>query len=477
MDIIGEPVTADGTVVGTAAALRAVNSEQVQRRLHQLDALLLHSPEAVTVCDRDGQIVEWSAAAERMFGWTRAQMLTSDSLRLVPPEDHEQFRATWAAVAGGEDVTPYEAVRLDRYGARRTVNVHLGAVREQGRFAGVGATFRDLSERQLRDRQLAELLDRVSLAAAAYDLDGEVTFAAGGGFRAAGIDPDAAYGVSLLSTSPAGTAVHDAVQDSLRGRTRDFQVLFDDRQWRCHTAPVLESGLLTGGFVVGLDVTEQQQSEDRLANALAAAPLALVCCDADGVITYAAGSAYSASGVEPASTVGASMLEMYGDSVDVADAIGQCLNGRNVDIATGHGGRIWDLHYRSHLTANGQPNGWVAMAQDVTGWLATIPQQREPVYPSPIPELTTVAVATAQVPEPLVGFLERDELTGLLGWRGLQRALGALSSADAESPFAVALADVDAFSLVNETYGYDVGDEVLRHGMHLLGGLVYGRPA
>ena len=173
------------------------------------------------MCSPDGQIVEWSAAAERMFGWTRAQMLTSDSLRLVPPEDHEQFRATWAAVAGGEDVTPYEAVRLDRYGARRTVNVHLGAVREQGRFAGVVATFRDLSERQLRDRQLAELL----------------------------------------------------------------------------------------------------------------------------------------------------------------------------------------------------------------------------------------------------------------GWRGLQRAQRALSSADAESPFAVALADVDAFSLVNETYRYDVGDEVLRQGMHLLGGLVYGRPA
>ena len=87
------------------------------------------------------------------------------------------------------------------------------------------------------------------------------------------------------------------------------------------------------------------------------------------------------------------------------------------------------------------------------------------------------AVNSEQVPEPLVGFLERDELTGLLGWRGLQRALRALSSADAESPFAVALADVDAFSLVNETYGYDVGDEVLRQGMHLLGGLVCGRPA
>lgn len=78
---VGEPVTADGAVAGTAAVLRTVSSEQVERRLCQLDALLLHSPDAVTVHDRAGQIVEWSAAAERMFGWTRAEMLTSDDLR------------------------------------------------------------------------------------------------------------------------------------------------------------------------------------------------------------------------------------------------------------------------------------------------------------------------------------------------------------------------------------------------------------
>gem|GEM_PF-4047452 len=210
---------------------------------------------------------------------------------------------------------------------------------------------------------MAELLDKVPLTVAAYDLDGEVTFAAGGGLLVAGVDPRGAYGVSLLNTSPAGTPLHDAVADSLSGRTRDFQVLFDDRLWRCHAAPVLESGLLTGGFVIGLDVTEQRQSEDRLTDMLGAAPQCLVCFDAVGVVTYAAGSGFLAVGVEPTSTVGAGMQELYGDSVDAAAALGQCLNGRNVDIVIAYVGRIWDLPFRSHLTANDQPNGGVVIAR------------------------------------------------------------------------------------------------------------------
>jgi|GEM_PF-6181115 len=136
LESVDEPVTADGTVAATDAVLRTVSCEQVERRLCQLNALLFHSPHAVTVHDCAGQIVEWSAAAGRMLGWTRAAMLNCDSLRLVPPEGHEQLRATWAALEGGEDVPPYEAVQVDRHGVRRTVNVHLGAVREQGEFGG-----------------------------------------------------------------------------------------------------------------------------------------------------------------------------------------------------------------------------------------------------------------------------------------------------------------------------------------------------
>src|SRR5665811_1674500 len=67
-------------------------------------------------------------------------------------------------------------------------------------------------------------------------------------------------------------------------------------------------------------------------------------------------------------------------------------------------------------------------------------------------------------PTPHLGVLERDELTGLPGRRHLRRRL-----AEPVPPGlarGVAVVDVDGFALVNEAYGPDAGDEVLRDLAH-----------
>jgi diguanylate cyclase (GGDEF)-like protein len=51
----------------------------------------------------------------------------------------------------------------------------------------------------------------------------------------------------------------------------------------------------------------------------------------------------------------------------------------------------------------------------------------------------------------------RDELTGLLGRRGFNSMTGQLART-----YAVAMCDVDHFKKFNDTYGHDVGDQVLR---------------
>jgi diguanylate cyclase (GGDEF)-like protein/PAS domain S-box-containing protein len=65
-----------------------------------------------------------------------------------------------------------------------------------------------------------------------------------------------------------------------------------------------------------------------------------------------------------------------------------------------------------------------------------------------------------QAPHHGMDCSDRDELTGLLGRRGLQRRLA--DPVPIGSERAVAMLDVDAFALVNQTYGPDVGDDVLR---------------
>ena len=78
---------------------------------------------------------------------------------------------------------------------------------------------------------------------------------------------------------------------------------------------------------------------------------------------------------------------------------------------------------------------------------------------------------------PQLGILERDELTGLPGRRRLQRRLA--EPIVAELTRGVAVLDVDAFALVNQTYGPDAGDDVLvelaRRLAPMAGAAVLGR--
>jgi two-component system, cell cycle response regulator len=60
----------------------------------------------------------------------------------------------------------------------------------------------------------------------------------------------------------------------------------------------------------------------------------------------------------------------------------------------------------------------------------------------------------------------RDSLTGALGRRALEQAVQ--TEFDAENQFAVLFADIDHFKSVNDTYGHQVGDEVLKRVAHAL---------
>lgn len=55
----------------------------------------------------------------------------------------------------------------------------------------------------------------------------------------------------------------------------------------------------------------------------------------------------------------------------------------------------------------------------------------------------------------------RCELTGLLNRRGVRQRFAKMATARAEAPIAVLFADLDGFQQINDTYGHEVGDQLL----------------
>jgi PAS domain S-box-containing protein len=364
VEVWAEPVRAGGAggpVCGSVAVLRSLSAGH---RLHELTAVLRTVPDAVVVVDDKGLVRDWNPAAERMFGWSRGEVLGSHVERLVPETERLAFHAVWERLVAGVEVPAYEARRQGPDGETRLVGVHAAAFREKGSFAGAVATFRELSPRQQEDRLLADLVAGIPVVVAAYDGQGRVTVGAGGGYLRAGVAPALAHGTDLLAVLPDGSPLHVAVTASLRGAESQLQVQFDDRVWQCHVGTLPE-----GGFVSAVDVTGEQVMGDRMRALLAAAPLAFVTFDASARITYAAGSSFAAMNVDPQDLVGLRLLDVWGDDPQISEAVVRCLTGVHVDLVVEYAERVWDLHYRCYRDARGTVTGGVCMAQDATGWV------------------------------------------------------------------------------------------------------------
>ena len=65
--------------------------------------------------------------------------------------------------------------------------------------------------------------------------------------------------------------------------------------------------------------------------------------------------------------------------------------------------------------------------------------------------------------EQLIEDAKTDTLTHLLNRRGFLSVIEELMKKDVDAPFCIAFCDIDNFKRVNDNYGHDCGDEVLRH--------------
>jgi len=78
-------------------------------------------------------------------------------------------------------------------------------------------------------------------------------------------------------------------------------------------------------------------------------------------------------------------------------------------------------------------------------------------------------ILASSIVESSYSLAYRDELTGLHSRRAFNDASGSL-----KPPYAVAVVDIDHFKSINDTYGHDTGDQVLRMVAARLAGVTGG---
>src|ERR671918_2447636 len=143
-------------------------AEQPEERLQ---ALIDSSPLAIVEFGLDTRIRLWNPAAERIFGWTREEMIGRGGLPMAPPHKRAESEDLFARVMAGESVNDYETVRRRKDGALVPVSIAAAPVRDgSGRIVSNMVAYTDITERKAQEAEVhrlnAELHDRLEDLAA-----------------------------------------------------------------------------------------------------------------------------------------------------------------------------------------------------------------------------------------------------------------------------------------------------------------------
>jgi PAS domain S-box-containing protein len=122
---------------------RAAEAE-LRRSRERYRGLLEASPGAVALYDRDLQVAEWNAAAERLYGFAKTEVI-GHPLPTVPPEKEVELEGFLRQVEGGDTVLDWETMRMTRQAHPVEVQLSLLPFREGGRdyFLEVTADIRE----------------------------------------------------------------------------------------------------------------------------------------------------------------------------------------------------------------------------------------------------------------------------------------------------------------------------------------------
>lgn len=105
------------------------SEEELRRSREHYRRLLDASPGAVALYDARLRVSEWNAAAERLYGFAREEVL-GGSLPTVPPEKEAEAREFLARVARGEPLLDVETLRRGKRGEAFEVQLSLLPFRE-----------------------------------------------------------------------------------------------------------------------------------------------------------------------------------------------------------------------------------------------------------------------------------------------------------------------------------------------------------
>jgi PAS domain S-box-containing protein len=294
-----------------AAQQRAVKNAQLTA------AIVQYSDDAIIASTLQGVVTSWNPAAERMYGYSREEMIGKYAGLLIPDDRAGEMQANLGAVRGGQAVQRLETIRVRKDGTEVPVSITVAPIRDaDGVVVGASAVHRDVTEQRKTFevfQRMAAIVENSEDAIIGETLEGVITSWNPAAARMFGYSSEEILGQSvglLIPDNQAGET--KAVVAKVRtGHHVEYLETFNVRKdgtvfpISLTVSPIRDpAGAVVGASVICRDVTQQRHAlaaAQRMAAIVEFSGEAIFGRTLDGIITSwnpAAERMYGYSSVE-----------------------------------------------------------------------------------------------------------------------------------------------------------------------------------
>jgi two-component system, cell cycle sensor histidine kinase and response regulator CckA len=202
-------IETDRGILVTAAVRDVTFQREAAETANQLAAIIQSSHDAVIGQTLDRVITTWNPGAERLYGYSAAEMIGRSLDVLIPAQHRAAERKIQEAIARGERVEPYETERVRQDRSLVTVSVMLSPIADRtGTIVGLSRVSRDRTSQQRADARFRGLLEAAPDAIICADSAGRIVLVNAQVERLFG------YQREELANQPVEILIPDAAKDA-----------------------------------------------------------------------------------------------------------------------------------------------------------------------------------------------------------------------------------------------------------------------
>jgi PAS domain S-box-containing protein len=168
----GAPIRGDGgETSGVVLVFRDITeTRRIEQDLQRLASIVASSEDAIVAEDLNGIVTAWNAAAERLFGYSAAEMIGRSTELLEPPDLAGNTQKILARIRNGERVLQFDSHRRRKDGTIVAVSVSVSPILSaEGRIIGASKIARDITRRKDAENELRAAKEAAEAANRAKD--------------------------------------------------------------------------------------------------------------------------------------------------------------------------------------------------------------------------------------------------------------------------------------------------------------------